>query len=110
MKKILFTILISSLLPLQCAAFAASTGSSYVNNRANTKLQKFKARGYLSHSPRSIFLTDKTTDLNADAYNFSCGSVNVGNIDSTEWSVGNTLRDHTVIIDGDIINANNTCR
>lgn len=110
MKKIVLILLVGSLLPLQCSVFAASTGSSYINNRANTKLQKFKARGYLSHRPRSIFLTDKTTDLNTDTYNFSCGSVNIGNIDSTEWSVGNTLRDHTVIIDGDIINANNTCR
>ncbi len=80
----------------------ADDGDAEARNEANTKLLRYRAQQYQTGNTRNRHLEDgDENDLNNE-----CGSINIGNIDT----IDGTLRENIVIIDGDIINADNYCK
>lgn len=106
MKQATLIILLALLiLPAAGPSYGGDYDDADARNEANTKLLRHRAQQYLTGNTRNRFLQDGSGDVN-DPYNNSCGSVNIGNINN----IDGTLREHIVIIDGDIINADNYCK
>lgn len=106
MKKATLIILLALLiLPAAPLTYAGDYDDADARNEANTKLLRHRAQQYLTGNTRNRFLNDDSGNVN-NTNNNSCGSVNIGNINN----IDGTLRENIVIIDGDIINADNYCK
>lgn len=89
-----------------CCYFSALSyaGSVYIKDGTNAKLARIKAkqRGRQAQSQNSQPGSENPTDKGG------CGSIDIGNVTNERGSRG--TREITVIITGDVINANNNCK
>jgi hypothetical protein len=94
-----------SILMLFCAALTAGpaltmAGEEGLEDDANAKLARVKAKQRAFGSGSDFG--------SGSGSNAECGSLNVGNVDNRGRN--SRLREVIVVVEGDVINANNNCR
>ncbi|WP_140628722.1 hypothetical protein [Methylibium rhizosphaerae] len=109
-KPLLLTGLIV-VLALACAAAQAGNANAEPMDLEPEMLSKLALERAKTSSQRSAASRDlkrSTSDAGASPV-AECGALSIGNI-NTNGRIGFTPREVTVVITGDVINANNRCR
>lgn len=110
-KPLLLTGL-TALLALACAAAQAGNANAEPMELEPEMLSKLALERAKTSSQRSAAAQANKRATSADAGAnpvAECGALSVGNI-NTNGRIGFTPREVTVVITGDVINANNRCR
>ena len=85
-------------------------GSTGISDDTNAKLARVKATSKRNAGSRAQAGRDAASESAAgNPAVGECGSINIANT-VTEGNVGNFNQETIVVIDGDIINANNECK
>jgi hypothetical protein len=97
-------LLLTGLLALALLASPARAGEVDLPNDANAKLARVKAKMRAAESGKQ---GEKAGARAGRAGGAACGAVEIGN---TATGGGRAPREITVVVTGDVINANNDCK
>lgn len=86
------------------AAEVGIAGEEELDDMDNAKLAHHRAKQRMLDSRKSSEERDRDSRQNSG----SCGSLNIGNVSNQRGARG--PKEVTVIVTGDVINANNNCR
>jgi hypothetical protein len=99
-------LLTGALLCVSSAGFAADTETADIPEGVLAKMARINAKQGADRDGSG----DGESLRERRKSNPSCGSLNVGNVDMGNRRIGAPVREVTVIVKGDVINANNKCR
>ncbi len=97
-------LLLAALLAAALLAPSARAGEVDLPNDANAKLARIKAKMRMAESDKKGEKAAASRTAGAGA---SCGAIEIGN---TATGGGRAPREITVVVTGDVINANNDCK
>jgi len=100
-------IVLSMLLPTMAISPADAGGLDF-DDQQNAKMARLKAKSRAEKNKRQKEFLDGGSVDDPDQQFAECGAVSIGNFVDGRGS--RTPREINVLIDGDVINANNNCR
>ena len=104
----LLSLCISVLVAASGPAVAADTDTADIPEGILAKMARMSAKMSIDQGGGTS--ADEGVRTRTGGSNAACGSLNVGNVDLGKRRIGTPLREVTVVIKGDVINANNKCR
>jgi hypothetical protein len=94
---------------LSVSATQALAGAESFSDDTNAKMARVKAKTQRMKTTGDARSTAKDRSAGKNATTGDCGSINIGNT-VNQGTVGVRKQETIVIIDGDVINANNNCK